>query len=249
MKKVACILFVVCVLCSIFSISNGEGGYLWMVDAGSGVNVRDAKKNGNVVGCLRRGEIIKVVEEDNYWVGFYMDDGNIGYVYKQYLHIAHAEEIEEWERKKKLGITLENVDAYLVGILTEDSKIYKTANGRILGELEAGSTIYIRQTGKYWYKVIWDNKELGYVQTQKVKITAPNIPGEEPVRVVIAKNSADKAPIWEDTGKNKRVAFIKTGHYVRILEEEEDWCLVMYDAYGNMGYMHKSWLKETNFFD
>ncbi len=249
MKKVACILFVVCVLCSIFSVSYGEGGYLWMVDAGSGVNVRDAKKNGNVVGFLRRGEIIKVVEEDSRWVGFYMDNGNIGYVYKQYLHIAHAEEIEEWERKKKLGIKLENKDAYLVGTLKEDSKIYKTPNDKILGELEAGTTVFIRQTGKYWYKVIWNNKELGYVQTSKVKITAPNIPGEEPVRVVIPKNSAEKAPIWDSPFKNYRESFIKTGYFVRILEEDNDWCKVMYDADGNIGYMHKSWLKETKFFD
>ena len=85
MKKVACFLLVMCALISVISVSYGEGGYLWMVDAGSGVNVRDAKKNGNVVGFLRRGEIIKVVEEDSRWVGFYMDNGNIGYVYKQYL--------------------------------------------------------------------------------------------------------------------------------------------------------------------
>ena len=249
MKKVACVLFAVCVLCSIISVSYGEGGYLWMVDAGSGVNVRDAKKNGNVVGFLRRGEIIRVVEEDNYWVGFYLDDGSIGYVYKQYLHIAHAEEIEEWERKQRLGIKVENVDAYLVGELKEDAKIYKTANGKVLGELEAGTKVYIRQTGKFWYKIIWDNKEIGFVQTAKVKITAPNIPGEEPVRVVQPKDGAKNAPIWEDTAKTKRAATIKTGHYVRVLEEENNWCLVMYDANGSIGYMHKSWLKTTKFFD
>ena len=220
-----------------------------MVDAGSGVNVRNAKKNGTVVGVLRRGEIIKVVEEDSYWVGFYMENGEIGYVYKQYLHIAHAEEIEEWERKKKLGITLENVDAYLVGELKEDAKIYKTANGRVLGELEAGTTIYVRQTGKFWYKVIWDNRELGYVQSSKVKLSAPNIPGEEPVRIVIPKNGDEKAPIWENEAKTKRIATIKTGHFVRVLAEENDWCMVMYDAHGNIGFMHKSWLKETKFFD
>lgn len=245
MKWVRICCIVVIILCLVFILSihsKAEGGYLWMVDASSGVNVRDAIKNGQIITTLRKGDIIKVCYEDKLWVGYMLSDGSMGYCYKENLHIAHAEEIESWENRNKKGIKITNFDALAIGTILNDCNVYKTANGRIIGSYKEGDEVFIRQTGKYWYKIIWDDKEIGYVQAKNIEFSRPNIPAEGDYKKVICKNFA---PIYEEANSDSdRVGKIKNGHYVVIIDDSDpDFSYVCYYADGRFGYISKKYLK------
>lgn len=244
MKRVWCLVLVISLLISaIPAVSTAVGGYLWMVDAENGVNVRSAKKNGTVIKTLRKGEIILVCEEDKLWVGYRMEDGNIGYCYKEYLHIAHAEEIEAWENRKKQGITLTNEEAFAIGTIKEDCKVYKRANGKVIGYFEAGDEVYIRQTGKFWYKIVWEDRELAYIQSKYVEFDRPNIPADGDFMMVACKKYA---PIYEENdAHSKKIGKVQNGHYVVVIDDsDEEYCFVYYDPNCNEGYISKKYLRE-----
>ena len=244
MKRVCCLIFVLFVIVAAFPvISAAEGGYLWMVDSSDGVNVRDAKKGGEIIKTLRKGEIIQVCSEDKFWVGFRLENGKIGYCYKEYLHIAHAEEIEAWENRKKNGITLTNEDAFAIGIINDECKVYKRANGKVIGFLDAGDEVYIRQTGKYWYKIVWQDSELAFVQAKYIDFYRPNIPTEGEYKKVSCNGYAS---IYEEPdSKSEKVGKVKNGHYVVILDDsDEKYAYVCFDSECNDGYILKKYLKE-----
>lgn len=244
MKRVCClILEFSLVLAAIPIVALTEGGYLWMVDAPSGVNVRNAKKNGKIITTLRKGTIILVCEEDRYWVGYRLDDGSIGYCYKEYLHIAHAEEIEAWEYRKKNGIKVTNMDAYAIGTIKEECSVYKTANGTVIGNFQAGDDVYIRQTGKYWYRIIYENRELGYVRSQFIMFSRPNIPAEGEVKIVCCDGFAR---VYEEpNSRSAKIGKIKNGHYAIVQDDsDEKYAFVCYDAEGNVGFVLKKYLRD-----
>lgn len=252
--RVMLVILVMSLVCTYFiPFAGAEGGYLWMVDAPSGVNVRDAKKDGNIIGCIRKGEIFRVVEEDNYWIGtIYGEDGQIGYIYKSNCHIAHAEEIEEWEKRKKAGIKVTNEDAFYIGTIKQDCRVYKQANGKVIGELKADDVVYIRQLGQYWYKIIWNNKEIGYVQTKNVKLTDINVPGDGEIKILIDQKYGYTTHLVreEPNFEANKLATLSGKPYVRVIDEESDdtFALVAYDSYGNVGYVQKRLLHPTTFF-
>ncbi len=232
-------LVIICIIAAIPKTSLAAGGYLWMVDAPSGVNVRNKEKK--IVTSLRKGDIIRVVYEDSFWVGYRLDNGEMGYCYKENLHIAHAEEIEDWENRVKNGIRLTNLDAFAIGTILEDCKVYKTANGKVIGSYKAGDEVYIRQIDKYWYRIIWDNKELGYVRSQFVEFSRPNIPAEGDYKKV---KCASYAKIYENADyKSKVVGKVKNGHYVIIVDDSDaKYAYVCFYAEGKYGYIAKKYL-------
>ena len=244
---VAGIMFFIIVI-GITKAAGAEGGYIWIVDAPQGVNVRDAKSGGEVIGLLRKGECFHVVKEEGDWIAtiYGEQDGELGWIYKSNCHIAHAEEIEEWENRKKNGIKVTNDDAYLIGETSEDCIVYKTANGTKLGTIEAGSQVFIRQTGKWWYKIIWQNKEIAYVQASKVSLKDINVPGNGEIRV-----TGNKTVVVKDSPMGEKIAKLKPKTFVRLLDETDDsgYLLVSFGTEGVQGYVKKNELKTTKIFD
>ena len=235
------------------TFTSAEGGYLWMVDAPSGVNVRDSKKGGAVIACFRKGEIFLVCEEDSYWVGTLLEDGTMGYIYKENCHIAHAEEIEEWEKRKKLGVKITNEDAKFIGEILEDCKVYKKANGKVIGEFFTSQEVYVRQLGKYWYKVIWNDKEVGFVQSKFVRLLDVNIPGDGEIKRVFDDETWNSSFTIREKpeSKSKKVYSIQSDSYVRIVGpyEENGYILVAYNSNGDTGYIRTKWLKRAALFE
>ena len=143
---------------------------------------------------------------------------------------------------KKNGIKITNFDAFAIGTILNDCNVYKTANGKIIGSYKEGDEAFIRQTGKYWYKIIWDNKEIGYVQAKNIEFARPNIPAEGDYQKVVCRNFA---PIYEEASfQSKKIGKIQNGHYVVIVDDSDsDFSYVCYYSDGRFGYISKKYLR------
>ena len=260
MKRVLSgIIFSVLVTLAILSCYNiavaEMGGYLWIVDAPSGANVRDAHTGGNVVCVFRKGYVFRVVSEDQYKIATILSDGSTGYIFKELCHIAHAEEIEEWEKKQREGIELTYEDCYFVGEIKEDCNVYRQPNGKIIGEFKTGEAVYVRKLGQFWYRIIYDNKKISYVQASKVKLLDVNIPGEGYAAIVRDKDDATEGTFVvreEPNTSSQKVTTLKENTYIKVVDNsrEDGWYLVAYNVQGDMGYINKKWLiKVTSIFN
>ena len=257
MKKVA-LFCVFVILISMFTVyASAESSITYIIDTPGGVNVRDSKKGGNITEVIRSGEPVEVIDSsDKYWLQIRRKDGSIGYIIKgengkTYAHPAHAEELEALQNKKPVRIYVDNTDAYLLAVATKDATVYKKANEKKLGVIEAGEIVYVRQTGRYWYKIIWANSEVAYVQTECLELIGPNIPGDEKVYYLTGGENPDSLAVvrTEPNAKAERLVSLKMSSFVRVIEDVDGkWVKVRYDAEGNEGYMYKKWLKESKKF-
>lgn len=243
-------------LTTLLLIAKGEGGYLWIVDAPEGARVRNAVQGGDKVDVFRKGRVFLVTYEDNYKIGTPLEDGTMGYIYKELCHIAHAEEIEAWEKKQREHIDLTYDDCVFVGEILEDATVYRQPNEKPFETLKKGETVYIRALiSKYWYRVVVNNKTIGYVQGGKVRLTDLNIPGEGYVAIVRDKDDATEGTFVvreEPNTSSKKVTTLKENTYIKVIDNsrEDGWYLVAYNVQGDMGYINKKWLtKVTSIFN
>ncbi len=251
MKRV---LLVITIMVCLFSwhgaYANTSDSVTYIVDPASGVNVRDATKGGSVITIVRGGKTVEVTGETSRWYRVRLDDGTQGYIYKQYLHVGHAEELEAIEKRRNRKVNVDNSWANLIGSINSDCQVYKKANGKIIGCLETDDIVYIRKTGRYWYRIIYNNSELAWIQSKYVDIIDVNVPGEGDVCVLRdgKKTGTTKVDIrTEPNIKSKVLKTVKMGYHVRVLEEVDDvWAKVSYDSEGSIGYVRQRWLKETD---
>ena len=250
-RKVVCALACFVLLFCCFNVF-AETTTTFIVDTPSGVNIRDAKKGGEVVGGLRNGTRFEVIDySDKYWVTIRREDGSLGYVYKEYVRPANPDEIIEQPPKQSTRTPIDNHDAYLLAVVVKDATVYKKVDGNKLGKMLVGETVYVRQTGKYWYKIVWNNCEIGYIQKERIKLVDANIPGTEHAYVLSDGGEQDsRAAIRETPSADARVIkVLNMRSFVRVIEDlGNGWVKVRYDAYGNEGYMYKKWLRETTLF-
>ena len=225
----------------------------YIVDAKSGVNIRD--KDKNITGVAKHGSAIQVVGQDKYWLKVKNKDGSIGYVYKQYAHVGHAEELEALEKasRKSVKIPVTNSLARFVAVAQTDIKVYKDDLKTKLGTISAGETVFIRQTGKYWYKVIWGGNQIAYIKAGSgFKITGPNVPSNlEGTPMILTVPQGEQAYLKTEP-HGKTIAKYSSGGPIEgflVLEIEGGWAKVVYDDQGNVGYIGKRFLKTSKMFE
>ena len=249
MKRVLAILTIMVCLSSVCSAyANTPDSVTYIVNPASGVNVRDARREGNVITVIRGGEPVEVTGESNNWYTVRLNDGTTGYIYKDYLHVGHAEELEAIDNRRNRRVSIDNTKAEFVGTILSSCKVYKKANGKVIGEYEAGDSVYIRQTGKFWHKIVWNNSEIGYIQAKYVKVVDINIPGEGTVYMLTDQNNeTTKYSIRKEPSyKSKELALFKMGRYVRVLEMVNSvWAKVVYNSNGDIGYVRRTWLQKS----
>ena len=245
MKRVVCLVMVV-VSVLILSVSFADTMQYACNEDVSAAYIRDYPR-GNKKGQIPNWECFygSTVEGERDWVKVSYN-GIVGYVYLPNIHPAHAEELEAWEKRKNQHITVTNEDADFVGVIINDSKVYKKANGKVIGDYHVGDKVYVRQLGKYWYRIIWKGSQIGYVPTRCIQLTNLNFPGEGENFMVVENTSVRE----EANSKGKKIKTLKAKSYVKVLSEvDDDWVLVMYDTKGNTGFMQKNKLKTTRIFE
>ena len=250
MKRILFVVTLVVCLSMLFSMATADSMMYAINDDVSGVNLRDAPQGAKKGGIPSRECFLATKYNDDWAVVSY--NGKTGYVYMDNIHVAHAEELEAWEMRKKQHITVTNEDAILVGNALKDCKVYKTANGNRLGSYVAGATVYIRALNKYWVKIIWKNREIGFVQRKDINLVDANIPGDGEVRLLKDKKGRYtkfdlRAEPTKDS-ESKRV--LRAGTYVRVIGEPTNGFVKVACNYnGDVGYIREEYLRKVNIFN
>ncbi len=227
-------------------------GVKFIVDPESGVNIRD--KDKKVVGYARGGSAVTVVGETKDWYKIKRSDGSDGYIFKKYLHVAHAEELEALDRAKRVGVKIDvnNSLARFLGVANNDIKVYKEDLKTKMGTIKAGEVIYIRQTGKYWYRVVYANSKIGYIQTKSgFTMTGPNIPVEG-TPMLLNVPEGNYAYLLTEPKGGKTIAKFNSSSPTEafiVLEVSGGWAKVAYNDKGDIGYIGKRFLKSTKMFN
>ena len=145
---------------------------------------------------------------------------------------------------------INNEYALFKGVCLESCKVYRQENKEVIGRLEKGDEVFVRKTGQYWYKIVYQGKEIAYVQSSKVQLLDANIPFEGVVYGTAGDGSTKKFAVRAQPSYNaETIATLEFGTYVRVLEYvDSQWVKIAYGATGNIGYMRRVWLKATYLF-
>ncbi len=251
MKRVLTVITIlVCLFSWHIAYANTPDSVTYIVEPKLGVNVRDAVEDGAVIKVIRGGEPVEVTGETRFKYKVRLEDGTTGYIYKKYLHVGHAEELEAIENRRNRKVNVDNSWANLIGRINSDCSVYKTANGKIIDEFKVGDIVFIRQTGQFWYRIIYQNSEVAWIQSKNVDIVDVNAPGEGTVYVLRDTRNSGTSKVdirTEPNIKSKVLKTVKMGYHVRVLEEVNNvWAKVSYDSNGSIGYVRRCWLKKTD---
>ncbi|WP_455543659.1 SH3 domain-containing protein [Intestinibacter sp.] len=161
------------------------------VQAGSSrLNVRSkASTSGSILGKLYTGAKVQITGESGSWYKI-IYNGQIGYVYKQYVKADSIEtpEIPDTPETPEVKST----GTVQVGSSRLNVRSKASTSGVILGKLYTGAKVQITGESGSWYKIIYNGKT-GYVYKQYVKVDSTETPetpekiGKEPIITVKQK--------------------------------------------------------------
>lgn len=131
-----------------------------------------------------------------------------------------------------------NAAKYL-GICLYDTDVFYQPNGTKVGMIHERDDVYVVETGKYWYKIIFEDEFTGYVRPASVELYDVNIPCSGQLYKVTSTGGNRHALVREcPCGDSEIVARLDRGDYVRIDEfYNNHWALVTYNAAGCQGYI------------
>ncbi len=242
MRRVFMLLIIL--VFSVVSAVADDFGYTIRYVADTDVNVRDAEKT--VVGFLRKGTVVEVTgKEGGFLVINYTGQKDLAYA--QYFHIGHAEELEAWDNQTTTAIPVDTAMARFIGTCPDGATVYSKDLKTKIGSFEAGEEVFVRQLGRYWYKVIYDG-HIGYVQAKKITLEGPNVPGDGENRYVIVPGG-QTAYVYEDDARRQVLSKFDSQKPVCGVKLVEilpgGWAKVLFGPEGNEGYMRSKYLKKS----
>ena len=219
----------------------------YVVTSDNGVNVRDLPggSESQIISVKRFGEVVEVIEMGKYWAKIVYKD-SYAYVYKDY--IAPVSGVDMLPKETQKRVTVSNYRGEFIGIATDTAYVRPLSDlKKTIGTIEEGEVVYIVARGKYWSKVVYNDSRIGYFPTDKYIIVDANLPGEGTLyRVKESSNgSYTYANIREEPDKkSKLIEKVEVGYYVRVIDEDETgkWYEVIYNSYGDTGYIHSTYL-------
>ncbi|MBQ9279591.1 MAG: SH3 domain-containing protein [Clostridia bacterium] len=218
----------------------------YVVTSDNGVNVRNLPggEESEVVGLFRYGDIIEVSEIGKFWAKTQYN-GNDAYVYRDYITpLSGVDMATNITASKYSAVT--NARAKLLAIALRDVKVRSLNDTKVsIGKIEEGDTVFIVGEGKYWTKVVYNGKRMGYVPADSYEITGPNLPPEGTLYRVKASADYSYSSVNVRAGATKNSKKLKTlpiGDYVKVINEEGRWWEVIYSADGDVGYIAKAYL-------
>ena len=223
----------------------------YKVTSDNGVNVRDLPggSESQIIGVKRFGEVLEVVEMGKYWAKI-VYKGGYAYVYKDYIvPVCRGVTLpKKTQKQTQKPVIVNNYRAQFIGIATDTAYVRPLSDlNKTIGTIRAGEIVYIVSRGKYWSKVVYNNSRMGYFPTDKFIIIDVNLSRIGTLyRVKRSSNGSYTAVnIREKPDKNsKLLETIEVGHYVKVIGKDVTgkWYQVIYNAYGNTGYIRSTYL-------
>ncbi len=257
--KRSCVWFLVIMMVVSFLIHSASAEGTKYVVTGDGVFVRDPSdhhilSDGNG-GDMKKftGDIVTVVDYDDYWYYIKLNDGSTAIMYRDYLQPAGIDQVlAKQQPKTYTKIEISDSVARFIGVAKKDTAVYKQVDGGevYMGKVAEGDTLYVYQLGKFWYRIVYQDSKFGYVSSEAVELIWPNVPmelGGTPMAVNVPESYVY---VLDENGKAVQKYTAESGFVVVAVLEymNNGMARIAYNSDGDIGYISKQCLKETTLF-
>lgn len=225
--------------------SPSKTGKVSLSNAGSSLNVRaSGNTSGSVVGTLKNGDSVKIIEQQGSWYKISYGSG-YGYVYSQYIKDAANNILPEQNNtpsvvSQKYGIiNLKSQSSYL------NIRSSASLNSSVIGTLQHGSKVAIVESTGEWLKIS-SGSITGYVYKDYVK--EDNSGNESnPVQnlnyaTVSLKDIASFLNLRTSPWYGKIISTLSNGTKLQLLGTDGLWYKVQYN--NSIGYVHSDYIKK-----
>ncbi len=248
MKKLVCVVALVAVIC--LSVTVGLSEYYKVVtNDGDGLNVRDSKRNGSVLGVLSEGKVVDVIDTDGAW-GTIEYNGQTAYVYLKYLQrtnepVSPARKSQS-ESKDEKDYSDEDTTLYRVK-LNVKSFVNVRRKPKLegsLGKLYRGEEVNVLKIKGDWAYIVWNGK-LRYIPAKYLEEVTEDIELlETEYGWYIVNPKEGRLNVYKGPGVDYAIRkSLKRGTRVFVEEDLGAW-VGIHDENGNsIGYVMSLYLK------
>ena len=244
MKKFLLLTFVFILTFCCVSVASAEK---YVVNTESDpLRIRLASDHSQILGQFRKGTVIDALYTDRYWAYFYYD-GQLAVSYLEYLIPASSSSTTTTTTTStshtssapaRVVSTNEASKIFRVRDSVNDcinARVSKSTSARSLGKLYPGDILYVVNVGYKWTRIVY-NGQYAFVLTGCIEEVGPNLPAEGTLyQVQVATGTT--LNVRETADRTADILRrIPNGAYVKVLESDEEWSKVYYDA-ENIGYV------------
>ncbi len=143
------------------------------------------------------------------------------------------------------------LDAKYVGICLYDTDVFFRPNDVKVGQIHECDDVYVLETGKYWYKIVFQDEFIGYVRSKAVELYDANIPYDTQLYIVTSTGGNRHAFVRDcPCGDSEIVGRLNRGDFLKIVEfYNNNWAYVVYNSEGSQGFIMTDLIKISHKFD
>ena len=104
----------------------------------------------------------------------------------------------------------------------------KSTDARALGKLYPGDLVYVVNVGYKWTRIVY-NSQFAFVLSDCIEEYGPNLPEEGSLYTVTVPDGTTLNVREEGRKGSTVLRMIPNGAYVKVLEENDNWCKVYYE--------------------
>ncbi len=217
------------------------------------LNVRDADDSSIIYGHLHKGAKVNITKTDKYWA-YFTYNGHKAKVYKAYLTPAKSSPAPSKQSgtkttKKAAPKTYELVpasidEASMIYSVERATYVYsyKTEKAEIIGTLSPGTQVYVRNVGKRWTRIV-TNGYFAFVHTKDLEFAGTNLPDDGTLFQVKTANGLSLNVREGADRKEKILARIPNGSYVKVISSDGDWSEVYFGP-TESGFVMSKFIKD-----
>jgi uncharacterized protein YgiM (DUF1202 family) len=233
----------------------------------STLNIRADKDSGaELVGKLKKGEKLQVLDNSGEWYQVKLNNGKVGYAFGSYIKMGATEvEVDSKvsDASKDAGGSKDAGDNnQKIGVVSTQSSALriradKNINAKVVGTVAKGAKVKVLEKAGKWYKVELDDGTQGYANSQYIKsegepdhivkkLDKPSTdslakPALSKEGVVATKSAPLNIRATKDP-KAKVVGKADKGTKVKILEKAGDWYKIKLKN-GTTGYASSQFIQ------
>ncbi|QAT40891.1 SH3 domain-containing protein [Clostridium sp. JN-9] len=225
--------------------SNSKTSKVSLSNAGSSLNVRSSSNtNSSVVGSLRNGDSVKIIEQQGSWYKISYGSG-YGYVYSKYIKdagndISNGQSNTTPVVSNKYGTVNLKSQSSCLNIRSSAS-----LNSSVIGTLQHGSKVAIIESTGEWLKISSGSKT-GYVYKDYVKEDNSgneNNPVKNPNYATVSlKDSSSFLNLRTSPWYGRILSTLSNGTKLQLLGTDGLWYKVQYN--NSIGYVHSDYIKK-----
>lgn len=229
--------------------SQASDTYSYEVEVGTIVNTVNFRTGPSTdyeaIRFLRTDETVEVLEHVNsYWLKVVDTSGQVGYTSSSSKYIS----LSTVTRYKEPNAQIVRGVSFRTGPSTDYDRIRYLQEGELIWILE--------EVNSYWYKIVDQNHEIGYVSTMSkyVNVLTP-LPVVEPEPEVMPEPEPEESQFFDEpnativrsvsfrTGPSTsydRIRYLQSGEQVLVMDKHNQYWYKVQDSTGTIGYVSTS---------